>query len=159
MKTAIIIHSLTGNTLSVGSGIKSELLKKGMEAELVKIEPIGGEDKNESDPKKIRFQEYARIDEYDYVILGCPVRGFSMSPVLKAYLTNAGDMKKTRVFVFVTHFFPFSFMGGRSAIRQLKNEVERKGGAVMDSAIIDWKNPSRDRQIDRLLEKWSKVIR
>lgn len=159
MKTAIIIHSLTGNTLSVGNKLKSKLNAKGMDADLIQIEPIGGEDKNESDPSKIRFQHHLDVGQYDCVILGSPVRGFSMSPVMKAYLTHAGEMTTPEIFVFVTHFFPFAFMGGKTALRQLKSEIEKKGGRVRDSAVIDWKNPMREKQIERLLDRWEKEIK
>ncbi len=60
--------------------------------------------------------------------------------------------------MFVTHFFPFAFMGGNSAISQMKNFVEERGGIVLDSGIIDWKNPSRERKIQSLLEQFTKEI-
>jgi flavodoxin len=159
MKTAMIIHSLTGNTLSVAERLKESFLGKGMETDLIKIEPLGGEDRNETDPGKIRFQAYENLDDYDYVIVGSPVRGFSMSPVLKSYLSHSEEMKKKKVLIFVTHFFPFSFMGGKSAISQVKKEVENKGGSVLDYAIIDWKNPAREKQIEKLIMKWSSTVK
>lgn len=158
MKAAIVIHSLTGNTLSVGNKIIKKLSEKGLETELIKIEPLGGEDRNEADSLKINFKDQLNIEEYDIVIIGSPVRGFSMSPVLKAYLSKAGDLKQKKFYIFVTHFFPFAFMGGKTAIRQIKNQIENNGGNVVDSAIIDWKNPSRTKQIDKLILNWSHRI-
>jgi len=155
MKAAIVIHSLTGNTLSVGNGIKRNLDEKGLETELIKIEPIGGENKNEADITKINFQDHLNVKEYDFVIIGSPVRGFSMSPVLKAYLNKAGELHDKKFYVFVTHFFPFAFMGGKNAIRQIKSQIENNGGSVVDTAIIDWKNPARMKQIDKLIQNWS----
>ncbi len=49
MKTAIIVHSLTGNTLSVAERLKDNLEKRGVSVYLEKIEPSGGENKNEMD--------------------------------------------------------------------------------------------------------------
>ena len=158
MKVAIVIHSLTGNTLSVGNGIKQKLDENGLETELIKIEPIGGENKNEADYTKIRFQDHLNVEEYDFVIIGSPVRGFSMSPVLKAYLNKAGDLHEKKFYIYVTHFFPFAFMGGKNAVKQVKNQIEDNGGIVIDTAIIDWKNPSREKQIDNLIENWSHII-
>ncbi|NCC79583.1 MAG: flavodoxin [Clostridia bacterium] len=159
MKSAMLIHSLTGNTLSVADRLLESFRHNGVETELIRIEPIGGEDRNETNPGKIRFQTYKNVDDYDYVILGCPVRGFSMSPVLKSYLSSSGEMNNPKVLIFVTHFFPFSFMGGRSAINQLKKEVEKKGGSVVDRAVIDWKNPAREEQIERLIKKWNRTVK
>ena len=56
MKTAMIIHSLTGNTLSVAERLKESFLAKGMETDLIKIEPLGGEDRNETDPERSDFK-------------------------------------------------------------------------------------------------------
>ena len=155
MKAAIIIHSLTGNTLSVGNELKHNLDERGLETELIKIEPIGGENKNETDIMKINFEDHINVEEYDFMIFGSPVRGFSMSPVLKAYLNNAGELHDKKFYVFVTHFFLFAFMGGKSAIKQIKNQIESNGGSVVDTAIIDWKNPSRTNQIEKLIQNWS----
>lgn len=157
MKTAIIVHSLTGNTLSVANRLKDSLEKRGIDVYLEKVEPSGGENKNEMDLKKITFPSRLNLEEFDNIVMAGPVRGFSMSPVLKAYFEES-SLKNRKVYMFVTHFFPFAFMGGNSAISQMKNFVEQRGGIVLDSSIIDWKNPSRERKIQTLVELFSKEI-
>lgn len=157
MKTAIIVHSLTGNTLSVAERLKDTLEKRGVNVYLEKVEPAGGENKNEMDTTKIAFRNRLDLTEFDNIVIAGPVRGFSMSPVLKAYFDQS-SLKNRKVYMFVTHFFPFAFMGGTSAINQMKNFVEQRGGIVLDSSIIDWKNPSRERKIQSLLDQFSKEI-
>lgn len=157
MKTAIIVHSLTGNTLSVAERLKDNLEKRGVSVYLEKIEPSGGENKNEMDLARINFRKRLDLTEFDTIVMAGPVRGFSMSPVLKAYFEQS-SLKNRKVYMFVTHFFPFAFMGGNSAISQMKNFVEERGGIVLDSGIIDWKNPSRERKIQSLLEQFTKEI-
>ena len=157
MKTAIIVHSLTGNTLSVAERLKDSLEKRGVNVYLEKVEPSGGENKNEMDLTKITFQSKLDLAEFDNIVMAGPVRGFSMSPVLKAYFEES-SLKNRKVYMFVTHFFPFAFMGGNSAISQMKSFVEKRGGIVLDSSIIDWKNPSRERKIQSLVDHFSKEI-
>lgn len=157
MKTAIIVHSMTGNTLLVAEKLKDTLEKRGVNVHLEKVEPAGGEDKNEMNLSRITFQNRLDLSEYDNIVMAGPVRGFSMSPVLKAYFDQS-SLKNRRVYMFVTHFFPFPFMGGNSAISQMKKFVEERGGIVLDSSIIDWKNPSRERKIQTLVEQFSKEI-
>ncbi|WP_281069601.1 hypothetical protein [Proteiniclasticum aestuarii] len=41
----------------------------------------------------------------------------------------------------------------------MKKEVENKGGSVLDCAIIDWKNPAREKQIEKLIMKWSSTVK
>lgn len=157
MKTAIIVHSFTGNTLSVAEKLKDTLEKRGVNVYLEKIEPTGGENKNDVDPARISFQSRLDLTEFDNVVIAGPVRGFSMSPVLKAYF-DQGSFKNRKVYLFVTHFFPFAFMGGNSAISQMKKFVEQREGIVLNSRIIDWKSPSREKEIRSLVDQFSKEI-
>jgi hypothetical protein len=158
LKTAIIVHSLTGNTLSIAEKLKASLELKGDVVDLEKLEPLGGEDKNEVNVSNIRLKRKLHIDEYDNIVLAGPVRGFSMSPVLKAYMAGVEHLDRHKVVLLVTHFFPFPFMGGTSAISQMKSSVEQKGGKIVASGIVDWKGPSRDRKVERLLNQLTQAL-
>lgn len=158
MKTVIIVHSMTGNTLSVAEKLKDTLEKRGVNVQLEEVVPSGGENIDELNPSNIIFTNRIDLTEFDNIVMAGPVRGFSMSPVLKAYFDQS-SLKNRKVYIFVTHFLPFSFMGGKSAISQMRRFVEDRGGIVLDSGIIDWKNPSREREILRLVEQFSKEIR
>ena len=101
MKTAIIVHSLTGNTLSVAQRLKDSLEKRGGDVHLENVVPSGGENKNEMDLTKISFPSRLDLEDFDNIVIAGPVRGFSMSPVLKAYFEKS-SLKNRKVYMFVS---------------------------------------------------------
>lgn len=153
MKIGLLIHSHTGNTLSVAEKLKESLVKGGHQVEMRKLEPVGGENTNEIDINRIQFQPEPEISGYDYVILGAPVRGFSISPVLAAYLNKVPSMKGQKVDLFVTQAFPYAWMGGNQAIKKMVKVCAEKGAVIKDTAIINWKNKYREKHIQELVYK------
>ncbi len=152
MKIGLFVHSLTGNTLSVAEQLKEKLQKGGHTVELRRLEPVGGEDKNEIDINRISFQPEPEISGYDYVIIGAPVRGFSISPVLAAYLNMVPSLKGQKIDLFVTQAFSYSWMGGSNAIKQMRSVCEKKGAVVGNTAVVNWKNKKKEAQIQELLD-------
>lgn len=152
MKIGILIHSKTGNTLSVAEKIMTKLMADGYSASIEKI--IAANDE-ETDISKIQLTNIPNISEYDIVILGGPVRGFSLSPILQAYLLKCGSLQGKQVNCYVTQFFPYPWMGGKRAIEQMKSLCESKGAKVIDTAIINMKNKKVDKMIVDAVEKLS----
>lgn len=153
MKIGIIVHSHTGNTYSVAERLQNKLLAGGHTVDLRKIEPVGGENTNEVDASKINFDPVPSITGYDSVILCGPVRGFSMSPVLSAYLQKISSLKDQKIDLFVTQHFPYSWMGGNNAITQMKKICVEKGAIINNSGIINWKNKKREAMIEELIAR------
>lgn len=151
MKIGLFIHSHTGNTLAVADQLIEKLKKNGHSVELRKLEPVGGENTNEIDINKINFAPEPDMSGYDNVIIGAPVRGFSISPVLSAYVNKVSSLQGQKVDLFVTQAFPYAWMGGNNAIKQMRNICERKGAIVGKTAIINWKNKKKDTQIQELI--------
>ncbi len=151
MKIGLFIHSHTGNTLSVAEQLRDKLLMNGHIVELKKLEPTGGENTNVVDINKISFLPEPDMSGYDYVMIGAPVRGFSISPVLAAYLSKIAALKGQKVDLFVTQAFPYAWMGGNNAIKQMRNVCDQKGATVVNTAIVNWKNKKRDAQIQELI--------
>ena len=151
MKIGLFVHSYTGNTLSVADQLSKKLQTDGHTVELKRLEPVGGENKNEIDINKINFHPEPEISGYDLVIIGAPVRGFSISPVLAAYLNKLPSMKGLKVDLFVTQAFPYSWMGGNNAIKQMKVTCEKKGAIVLNTSIVNWRNKRKDTQIQELI--------
>ena len=85
-----------------------------------------------------------------------PVRAFSMSPVLLAYLAKIDSLKDQKIDLFVTQFFPYPWMGGKNAISQMKKTCETKGATVGLTGIINWKNRKREKMIQDLLDQFSR---
>ncbi len=156
MKIGLFVHSYSGNTLSVAEQLAQKLQRDGHTVELKKLEPVGGEDKNEIDINRIQFQPEPDISGYDFVILGAPVRGFSISPVLAAYLSKVSSLKGQKIDLFVTQAFPFSWMGGNNAIKQMKNTCLRMGADVGNTAIVNWRSKRKEAQIKDILDSLGK---
>ena len=151
MKIGIIVHSMTGNTSLVAERIKNRLEKDGHELFLERLNIIGGEDQSQSDPKKISIEPLSiNLEEMDLLILGGPVRGFQASPAMKSFLGNLKGLDGKDAMIFVTHAFPFNWMGGNSAIKQIRGICTEKGANILFTGIIDWKNSKREIQIDSL---------
>jgi flavodoxin len=152
MKIGLFVHSHTGNTLSVAEQLTKKLQNDGHTVELRRLEPVGGENKNEIDINKISFKPEPEISGYDFVIIGAPVRGFSISPVLAAYLNKVPSLKGQKIDLFVTQAFPYSWMGGNNAIKQMRSACEKKGAVIGKTSIINWRNNKKEAQIRELID-------
>jgi menaquinone-dependent protoporphyrinogen IX oxidase len=151
MNIGLLIHSLTGNTLSVAEQVREKLLKAGHTVELRKLEPVGGENTKEIDINRIFFQPEPEVSGFDYVIIGAPVRGFSISPVLASYLSRVPSLKGLKVELFVTQAFPYSWMGANNAIKQMRIACEKKGASIGNTAVVNWRSKKKEEQIRELI--------
>jgi flavodoxin len=157
MIIGIIVHSKTGNTYSVAEKVNEKLIKKGHLVTIERIEPLGGENVNERDINNIEFDKRPDLSNYDAVIFGGPVRGFSMSLVLSAYITQVPSLKNKKVGLLVTEQFPFPWMGGNHAISQMKRICESRGAEIYAEGIVNWSNKKREAMINETAEKLSKL--
>ena len=156
MKIGMFIHSQTGNTYSVSEKLRDRLIAKGHTVVLKKLEPVGGENPNQADISKILFDPVPNVSGFDMLLFAAPVRGFSISPVLAAYLNKINTLDGQKIDLFVTQMFPYSWMGGNRAINQMKQSCEKKGATIVNTGIVNWKNKKRNQQIDELVERFSK---
>lgn len=156
MNIGIIIHSQTGNTRCVAQKLKEKFSAAG---HTVSIESVSAANDGESDVQKIRLTAKPDVSTYDALLFGAPVRGFSLSPVMKAYLAGIGPLRGKKVGCFMTQFFHFAWMGGNRALSQLCETVQAKGAIVYGSGIIQWSRAaSRDDQIEAVVAKLSTGI-
>ncbi|MDY0294472.1 MAG: flavodoxin domain-containing protein [Acholeplasmataceae bacterium] len=141
----IVVYSKTGNTKMVAE----EIAKKGS-LPLHVVLPVN------DDPqiKEPELKESPDITAYDHVILGSPVHGFMLANVMRVYIEKT-DFTQKKVDLFITHFFPFAWMGGTHTLKQMKKLVEKKGGEVHLMIPINWKNKKREQDIKNLVEKYS----
>ncbi len=154
MKVGIIVHSKTGNTLFVAQKIMEKLKADG---HLTTIEQIIATNDEETDIQKVELQNIPNVSDYDVLIFGAPVRGFSLSPVMKAYLLKCVTFNGKKVSCFVTQYFPYPWMGGNRAIGQMKSLCESKDAKVLNSSIVNWKNKNRDQMIIESVKKLSSI--
>lgn len=150
MKVGIIVHSKTGNTLHVAQKIVGKLKSEG---HLASIEQIIADNDDETDIQKIKLQKLPNVNVYDALIFGAPVRGFSLSPVMQAYLSKCPTFQGKRISCFVTQYLPYPWMGGNRAIEQMKVLCESKNTKILCSSIVNWKNKKRDEMISETVNK------
>lgn len=152
MKIGIIVHSHTGNTYSVAERLKERLMVTGHSLALERVRAFNDE---QAKAGSIRLKEVPGISGYDALVFAAPVQGFSLSSVMKAYLTQVPTLKNKKVACFVTEFFPYPWMGGNRAILQMKSLCESKGAEICGTGVINWSSSQRNSMIAQLIERLS----
>ncbi|MBU1019825.1 MAG: flavodoxin [Firmicutes bacterium] len=145
MKSLIVIYSKTGNTLSVAKKIK--------EATDFDLEEV----KAKSDDPSIVKPELIYIPDvtsYNHLVLASPVHGFNLSKIMHAYMSQLPDLSGKTVDLFITHYFPYAWLGGNHTLRQMKKLVEDKNGKVKSMTSINWKTKKRKDVIIKMIENY-----
>jgi flavodoxin len=146
----IIVHSHTGNTLSVANKLREALLAAG---KTVCIERVTAVNEDPSAAADIGLRDIPDTAPYDALIFAAPVRGFSLSPVMKLYLSQLPSLKGTKTGLFVTQHFPKAWMGGNRAIEQMKQACLSKNAEIVKTGVINWSNKQREEQIRNLIDE------
>lgn len=151
MNIGIIVYSHTGNTLSVADRLKAQLETLGHQVNLETIKA-----KND-DPNQTQIELITTPTplSYDVILLGTPVHGFQVAKIMKAYLQQWPQLNQKKVACFITHTFPFPWMGGNSSIKQMIKLIETKNAKVCASAIVNWGSKHRESNILNLLTLFS----
>lgn len=155
MKIGIIVHSHTGNTYSVAQEIKDKLAAAGHS---VSLERVSASNEDAAEAGQVLLIERPCIDEYDALIFGAPVRGFSLSPVMTAYLSRLKTGSHKNTACFVTQFFPSPAMGGNRTIDQMKVLCNSIGLRVCGTGIVNWSNPNRRKRIASIAEEFCRIF-
>lgn len=153
MKIGIIVHSHTGNTLGVAQRLREALAASGHSVALERVRAV---DENPNAAMHAKLKDIPDTGTYDILIFGAPVRGFSLSPVMKLYLEQLPDLNGKRVGCFLTQAFPHPAMGGNQAIGQFRKACEAKGASVFETGIVNW-SMGREKKIANLIEKMGKI--
>lgn len=150
MKIGLLVHSVTGNTLSVMKKLKTTLEEKGHEVELKEIKTAG---KVEMGQKEAEFTENPSPVGYDAVVFGSHTEAFQLETAMQVYFKQMEKIEGLKTACVSTHQFPFEWLGGNSTIRKMKNMCEAKGAEVIGTAIIEWSPESkRQEKIDKAVE-------
>jgi hypothetical protein len=64
--------------------------------------------------------------------------------VLTEYLKGVPSLEGKKVACLVTQQFPYPWMGGNRALRQMRKLCEAKGGEVVKTAVVNWASSKRD---------------
>jgi hypothetical protein len=77
---------------------------------------------------------------------------------MSQYLNNFESLQGKKVACFVTQFFPYPWMGGNNAIKQMSGLCEKKGAIISGTGVVNWKNKRRENMIEDVVEKFSKLV-
>ena len=155
MKIGIIVYSQTGNTLSVAEKLKEKLAAAGHSAEIEQVTVAGG---RKSGDRAFQLETRPDVAQYDALIFGSAVEAFSLSPVLKSYLAGVDSLQGKQVACLVTQSFPYPWMGGNRAIRQMRRICGSKGATVRGSAIVNWAKSRREKTTARAIERLTQAV-
>jgi len=149
MKIGIIIYSITGNTKTVAQALLKNLVDRGFDCTLLEVKSKS----NDPNQTHVEIIERPTIQAFDKLIFATPVHAFSPSKVMKTYLSEIEDLNQKDVTLFITHHFPFAWMGGNSALKQIKRLIEKKNGKVNNMFSINWSSKKRSQNIQTLLDQ------
>jgi flavodoxin len=155
MNIGIILHSHTGNTLSVAEKLQSALLAAGHSVTLERVTADGPQPPQGN--AEIKLLTAPDPSPYDFLIFAAPVWGFSLSTVMKKYLEGLPSLKGKKAGVFVTHRLSPAFLGGNHAAGQLKKACEAKGLAVQKTGVISWDDKKREKDIEKLIAEFARM--
>ncbi len=148
MKKKIIYYSKTGNTKSIAEKIQA-----------VSNIPLEAIIASSDDPNQVQVEliEKPDIEGLDRIIFGSPVHGFSIPKIVKAYLEDLPELEGKSFDLFVTHFFPYAWMGGNQVLKAMKKIILAKGGEIHSMTSINWKSKKREIDIYKLIEMFRKA--
>ncbi len=151
MNIVIVVHSQTGNTASVAQGLAEALTGAGHSVTVERLEAVGEIKPRDKD---VQLKSTPDISGYEAMILGAPVHAFALSSVMQTYLQRLPSLEGKRVMCFVTQFFPFAWMGGKVAVRQMRKICSAKGAEVLDSGVVNWSRRSRARRVAEMVARF-----
>jgi NAD(P)H dehydrogenase (quinone) len=152
MKTGIIVYSQTGNTLAVAQRIQETIIAPDNEVSILKVAALN---EQEADLSKIQLSESPETGGFDVLIFGSPVHGFSLAPVMMAYMNQNPSLSGKRIACYVTQGLPKSWMGGKRALRQMVDICEKKGASIYSKGIVNWPKPLvREELIQKLARQF-----
>jgi hypothetical protein len=151
MKFGFLIHSQSGNTLSIAHRLSDVLTQKGHE---VFVTHIKSRDVNRSMqfPQEIEIVQDNLPEEVDVLFVGGWVQAFSLCRGLQYYL-NHFNVRSNEINLFLTHHFPYEWMGGTNAMKQLKRLVLKANVKVVDDVIFNWSRKNNQNKIQEWIEK------
>ncbi len=151
MNIGLVVYSWSGNTLSVAERLKERLATVGHSVDLIQVQVIGERKRGAPDFELAALPD---IGGYEALVFGAAVEAFSLSPVLAAYLKRIESLAGQQVACLVTQQFPYPWMGGHRAVRQMRKLCQAKGATIAGSAVVNWAASRREKTmaaaIDRL---------
>jgi flavodoxin len=156
MNVAIPVHSRTGNTRSVAERLKQSLESAGHKVRIIDVRTPGG---SGQEPDEMPFDGVTALSGYEGIIFGSPVHAFSLAPDMQAFMGTLPTLQGKTVACFVTQAFPFTWMGGTRAVRQMAKLCRARGATVSGTGVVNWGRTCREKLIRRTVEKITSFFR
>jgi len=155
MNIGIIVYSQTGNTLSVATKLEESLSAAGHSATLEQVKVVG-----ECKPgaRDFKLETLPNVEPHDVLVFGAAVEAFALSPVMRSYLERIASLEKKKVACLITQAFPYPWLGGNRAVRQMRRLCESKGATVCGSGIVNWMRSRRDHRIAEVVDRLGKLL-
>jgi flavodoxin len=150
MKIGIIIHTQSGHTAHFARAIAAKFNSNGHEAEIEMLRTSG---QVSPGSRKFTIKNSPEVEQFDAILLGGPVWAFKASPVIMAYLSQLNHIKNKKVLSFVTMMLPFTFMGGKQAIKAMNQELEASGGNVLPGEILQFFFKANPQKMEQAVER------
>ena len=154
MNIGIVVYSKSGNTLEAANMMREELESNGHTVSLEQVTAEG-------DPKpgeKVDLTHIPQVDGYDCLILGAPVHGFSLAPVMNGFVTELPDLQGKQVLAFVTKQLPMKWTGGTKALQTMQIACESKGGRFVGGVVLFASDKKRDRSFQDGVQQVCRLI-
>jgi len=152
MNIGIIVYSKTGNTMSVLQQLAKKLSHAG---HAVTIDEVRASQATPGSGQDIEFARIPDITGYDALVLGSPVHGFNLAKTMQEFLSRMDPLGGKPVALLITQFFPFPWLGGNRALRQLTQLCQDKQGQVRAGKIINWSHRRRIHMIQEAVAELS----
>lgn len=149
MKVGIVIYSQTGNTRRVAEDVKRTLEKAGHSVDLQEVALVG---ERKQGARSFELVRPADLGRPDVLILGAAVEAFSLSPVMARYIQSVPSLDPMRVACLVTQAFPYRWLGGNRAVRQMRRLCAAKGATVIGAQIVNWMGSGLEERIARAVD-------
>lgn len=155
MNIGIVVYSQTGNTRSVAARLQEALSAAGHRVVLEEVKLVGDRVQG---TRIFQLAPMPTLTGYDALVFGAPVEAFSLSPVMAAALAAVPTLEKKNVACLVTQAFPYSWLGGNRAARQMRRLCEAKGATVLGSDVVNWMGAGLEDRIAGGVEHLSKLL-
>ncbi len=155
MNIGVIVFSQTGSTFSIAQKLKEKLSSQGFSVNVERVTHKGGDKVPDNN---IELDVCPDAEKYDVLVFGAPVWAFSLSSVMKEYLSQISSLKGKKAALFVMKALPFSWTGGNNAINQMKKTVISKGADICGTEVI-WRSKMKDDDaVNGMIERLSKYL-
>lgn len=156
MNVGIVVYSQTGNTRSVAAKLAEVATAAGYR---VRLQEIQLAEERKQGARAFKLGPLPSLDGLDFVVFGAPVEAFSLSPVMIESLKELPSLRDRRVACLVTQGFPYRWLGGNRALRQMAKLCEAKGATVLGGDVVNWMGAGLDGRIARAVERLAALLR